>query len=210
MRTVRRSRVPGGAACVTPFTMRELAGRRNLAITGPSVGARPGRNRLDVARQGVQMHGAVVEAGTPRPLDPHERVLEPVTVVALREILACVRAAALGAIRRRVDGGRGLQQQVLELEGLDEIGVPDERAIADPHLGEGIEGRAEPLDTLSEAFPAAKYGGVELHGLLHLGADRRRRALAVGAAQPVEPLASCLAGILRQGSLAAPGLEGLR
>src|SRR3989440_13026182 len=172
MRTVRRSRVPGGAACISPFTMRELAGRRNLAITGPSVGARPGRNRLDVARQGVQMHGAVVEAGTPRPLDPHERVLEPVTVVALREILAGVRAAALGAIRRRVDGGRGLQQQVLELEGLDEIGVPGERAVGDAYVGEGSESRPGPLDPLREALAAAKYRRIQLHGLLHLQADR--------------------------------------
>src|SRR5437016_7271341 len=212
MRSVRTPEAPAGAAWVTPFTTREFGGRRKSAMgfSAFSVGARPGRNRLDFARHGVEMHQAVVEAGTPRPLDPYQRVLEPGAVVALREILAGVRAAALGAIGGRVDGGRRLQQQVLELEGLDEIGVPDERAIADPHLGEGIEGRAEPLDTRGEAFPAAKYGGVELHGLLHLGADRRRRALAVGAAQPVEPLACCLAGILRQGPLAARGLEGLR
>src|SRR2546423_10508916 len=172
MRTVRRSRVPGGAACVTPFTMRELAGRRNLAITGPSVGARLGRDRLDVARQGVQMHGAVVEAGTPRPLDPHERVLESVTVVGLREVLGGVGAAALGAIRRRVDGGRGLQQQVLELERLDEIGVPDERAVGDAYVGEGSESRPDPLDPLRETLAAAKYRRIQLHGLLHLQADR--------------------------------------
>src|SRR2546429_537837 len=111
------------------------------------------------------------EAGALRPLDPHEGVLEPVTVVALREILAGMRAAALGAIRRRVDGGSGLQQQVLELERLDEIGVPDERAVGDAYVGEGSESRPDPLDPLRQALAAAKYRRIQLHGLLHLQAD---------------------------------------
>src|SRR5437762_11655041 len=129
MRSVRKPEAPAGAAWVTPFTTREFGGRRKSAMgfSAFSVGARPGRNRLDFARHGIEMHRAVVEAGTPRPLDPYQRVLEPAAVVALRKILAGVRAAALGAIGGRVDGGRRLQQQVLELEGLDEIGVPDEK-----------------------------------------------------------------------------------
>src|ERR1700756_1777882 len=98
MRSVRTSSAPGGAGCVTPFTTRELGGRRKSAMgCSASVSACLGRDRLDLARHGVEMHRAVVEAGTPRPLDPHQCVLEPVAVVAQREVLAGVRATALGA-----------------------------------------------------------------------------------------------------------------
>src|SRR3984885_2866462 len=98
MRKVRRSRVPAGARCVTPATTREFGGRRNWPIVSLSIGPRLGRDRLDVASHGVEVHRAVVEAYAVRIRDPHQRVLEPVEVVALREILAGMRPAALGAI----------------------------------------------------------------------------------------------------------------
>ena len=47
-----------------------------------------------------------------------ERVLHPVLVVALREILARVRAARLSALLRTVDGHRTVDQQVLQLKRL--------------------------------------------------------------------------------------------
>src|SRR6516165_9020627 len=140
-----------------PFTGRELTGRRNSAIADPSVGARPWRNRLDVARHRVQVHGAVIETGTRGPIHPHQGVLEPVEVVALRKILTGVRPAALGAVRRRMDRGGRLQQQVLELECLDEIAVPYEGAVAHPHIVEGGEDRADALDPLCQGVAGAEY-----------------------------------------------------
>src|ERR1700746_2258845 len=121
---VRTSWAPGGAGCVMPFTVRELAGRRNSAITDPSVGARPRRDRFNLSRQGVQMHGTVVETGARRAVHPQQSVLQPVPTVALRKTLAGMCPPALGAVGRRVDGGGRLHEQVLELEGLDEIAVP--------------------------------------------------------------------------------------
>src|SRR5215472_16740471 len=110
---LRTSWAPDGGGCLMPFTGRELAGRRNSAITDPSVGAWPRWDRLDVTCQGVQMHGTVVETCARRAVHPHQRVLQPVRIVALRKILAGVCPPALGAVGRRVDGGGRLHEQVL-------------------------------------------------------------------------------------------------
>src|SRR6516165_7088833 len=168
MLKVRTAPAPAGGGWVMPLTGRELAGRRNSAITNPSVGAWPRRDRLHVARQGVEMHRAIVETGARRSIHPHECVLQPVEIVALRKILTGVRPAALGAVRRRVDGGGRLQQQVLELERLDKIAVPDQRAVAHPHVGEGSIGRADALDSQGEGLAGTEHRSIALHGLLHL------------------------------------------
>jgi hypothetical protein len=48
-------------------------------------------------------------------------VFEPTDVIALREVLARMRAAALGAMRGGMNRGARLQQQILQLESFDEI-----------------------------------------------------------------------------------------
>ena len=79
-----------------------------------SIGARLGRDDFDLVGQRVQVHRAVVDARAARRASTqHRRVLHPVGVIALREILARVRAAALLAVGRRMDGRDRLQQQVL-------------------------------------------------------------------------------------------------
>src|ERR1700740_403714 len=152
MRKVRGSRAPAGALWVTPWTMREFAGRRNSAIALPLVGARLGRDRLDLGGERVQVPRPVVETGLARSVDPHQGVLEPVLVVALGMVLARVRAAALGTVGGRVDRGARLQPRVFALEGLDEVAVPDERAVADAHVRKGGKGGADALDALRQAL----------------------------------------------------------
>ena len=56
-------------------------------------------------------------------------MLHPVSIVAIREVLSGVRAAALLARFRGVHGARGLSQQVLQLQGLHQVTVPDEAAV---------------------------------------------------------------------------------
>src|SRR5690348_7238895 len=127
MRNVRTLRAPAGARWVLPLRMRELAGSRKSAIGEPwqSVRARLRRNGLRFVAQGVEMHRPVVEARAPGSLDPDQGMLEPALVVALREVLASVGAAALGAVGGGLDGRRRLQEQILELHRLHEIGIPD-------------------------------------------------------------------------------------
>jgi len=51
-------------------------------------------------------------------------MLHPVGVIALLEVLACVCATGFLAVSCSVDGLDGVGEQVLELEGLDEVRVP--------------------------------------------------------------------------------------
>src|SRR5581483_1663478 len=100
MRKVRSScaATPGGALCCRPGRKREFCGSRKSAMPLCSVGARLGREGFHVIGQSREMHGPVIEARLTRTLHPHEGVLHPVLIVAAREVLARLRAAALGAI----------------------------------------------------------------------------------------------------------------
>src|SRR5205823_1442670 len=69
---------------------------------------------------------------------PGKGVFEPVLVVALRVILARMCAAALGAVSGGMEHDRRLPDQIVELERLDQIGVPDHRAIGDREITEGL------------------------------------------------------------------------
>src|SRR5579883_2424703 len=108
MRNVRTLRAPAGARCVLPLRMRELAGSRKSAIGEPwqSVRARLRRDRLDLGGEGVEMHRPIIEARASGSLDPDKGMLEPALVIALREVLARMRTAALGAVAGGMDGRR--------------------------------------------------------------------------------------------------------
>jgi len=56
-------------------------------------------------------------------------MLHPVFVIALTVILARMSAAALGTVQRTLDSGLRLQQQVIQFQGLDQVGVPDQPAV---------------------------------------------------------------------------------
>src|SRR5262245_19274727 len=109
---------PAGALKVLPadLSIFELAGSVNSAMA-LSVRPRLGRDRLDVLRHRVHVHGAVFDARLAGLVDAAQRVLLPVRIIAILEVLARMRAAALGAVGRRHDGGRGLAEQVVELDG---------------------------------------------------------------------------------------------
>ena len=87
------------------------------------------------------MHRAVIDphraALTAPAVEPGDRVLHPVLVVALGEILAGMRAARFLPVERAFHGDHGLADQVVELEGLEEIGVPDQGAVRDLDVGGG-------------------------------------------------------------------------
>src|SRR6185312_8482804 len=78
------------ARCTRPRGLiREPFGKKNCAIFSPSalrsersVGPRLGRDGLHVIGQRIQMHRPIIEAGMSCAVDPNERVLEPVLVVA--------------------------------------------------------------------------------------------------------------------------------
>src|SRR5690554_1885224 len=79
----------------------------------------------------AQRHGLVADAQAAFVL-VHQRVLEPVRVVALLVVLARVRAARLGAVQGGVDEQLGVVEQEAELERLHELGVVDLALVLDP------------------------------------------------------------------------------
>ena len=136
-------------------------------------------------------------------------MLHPVLVVALVEVFPGVGAAAFGAVRRPGDGDHRLADQVLELQGLHQVGVPDQAAVG--HLQVAALGLhpGQALDAVVEAFARPVDRSVLGHDQLHLGAQVRRRHGARGVPQAVE------AGHVTVGPgrfhfrLAIAGLQGL-
>src|SRR5450432_1280822 len=66
-----------------------------------SIHPRLRRDVLNVIGHGVVVHRAIIDGGVAAIVDPRQRVLHPVLVIAVRKILARMRAAALAAVRRR-------------------------------------------------------------------------------------------------------------
>ena len=130
-------------------------------------------------------------------------------VVALGVVLARLRAAAFRAVGGRLDRAHRLQQQVVELERLDEIRVPDQRAVADCDVAERREHLLELIDTLLQRIAGAKHGRMSLHHALHLEPDLRRRRLALRVAQLVEPRDGLVAGARRERPRPSAALDEL-
>src|SRR3546814_9330470 len=116
---------------------------------------------------------AVVDAGFALVADPAQGVLLPLRVVAFGEVLARMGAARLLAVLGGDDGGQRLAEQVLQLEGLDQVGVPDQRAVADLEVGERGADLADLLHALGPRLAGADRKRVGLHGARHAVADHR-------------------------------------
>src|SRR6185312_1034137 len=91
----------GPCGQVLPSTIFEFFGSVNSTIALTSINP---LLRLDVrhfVRQREGVHRPVVDRDLALVVHPRQRVLHPVGVVAIREILARVAAAALGTVLRR-------------------------------------------------------------------------------------------------------------
>src|SRR6185295_1016177 len=125
------------AAKVAPQTYTESSCTLHFAGCDAIASIHP-RLRLDVAHlvgQRVGVHRPVVDGHPAVVVEPGERVLHPVLVVAVGEILARMRAAALGAVRRRLHGDDRLGDEIVELQRLHQVGIPDQRPVGDADVG---------------------------------------------------------------------------
>src|ERR1700742_446277 len=66
---------------------------------------------------------------------------------------------------------RGLPDQVVELERLDEVSVPDQRAVADGEITHSVADRRHFAQSFFEHLPGPKDRAVILHRALHCDAD---------------------------------------
>src|SRR5690606_724910 len=175
-------------------------GEFNHSSAPRSVNPRLGRDlgQADAAfrfrQHRLGVHRPVVVLDVAGRVDPGQRVLAPVDVVPAVEVLAGVRAAALLAGFRAVDRGDGAGHQVLQLQRLDEIGIPDHRTVVDLDVGELVPDRRDALTALFQRLLRAEDGGVFLHGALHLFAQLSRRLGAVGVADTIEAFHDLVAG----------------
>src|ERR1700746_1174056 len=135
-----------------------------------------GREGLHLVRQREEMNRAVTDFDLTPAVEPRDRMLEPVLIVALRIVLARVGAAALGPVLGGVQGTDRLLQQILEFERLGEIAVPDHRTVRDAEIAEAVRDHVDSADTLSEHFGCAEDGAIVLHYALHVEADLGRPA----------------------------------
>ncbi len=108
-----------------------------------------------------------------------------------------------------MNGRRGLHQQILQLEGLDQIGVPDQGAVRDPHVSKRLVSPGELLHALLQRGARAEDRRIRLHGLLHLESDRRGGLGAFGLTQPIQARDGEIARIPGQRLVSGARLENL-
>lgn len=119
------------------------------------------------------MNRAVVELDITFRADPCKRVLAPVHVVAtaertIDEILAGMRTAAFLARFRAVDRGDRVGHQIVQFERFHQIGVPDHRTVGNLDVRQFLPDGGNALATAFQRFLCPEYGGIVLHGALHL------------------------------------------
>src|SRR5262249_60242165 len=119
----------------------------------------------------MEMHGAAAEAHSAVVSLPSEGVFEPVAVVALRKVFTGMRTAAFGPVEGGMQGHGSLIDQVVELERLDEVSIPDKRAVSDDQITKRVGDRSHFAQPFFEHVGGAKDRAVILHGALHRDAD---------------------------------------
>lgn len=115
-----------------------------------------------------------------------ERMLHPVHIVSLRVVISSVSTARLLSVLGGINGHLALNEKVLELESLNEVGVPHLTAIRQLDVFVHLRDLVHLLAALLEQVLLTEDGGVTLHGLLESTADLGGRVLAVGEAHSVE------------------------
>ena len=107
---------------------------------------------------------------------PGQRVLHPIRIVAAREILARMGAAAFLARERADPPSRRLGRSIVEFERLDEVGIPDQRAVGNADVVDGLPHFLDAVAAFLEHLGGAEHGAVGLHGALHAAGAARRWA----------------------------------
>ena len=132
------------------------------------------------------MDRAIAEPDLAVGVEPGQRMFQPMDIVAVGIILARMSAAAFRPRQSGIDGHRRLRQEIVELQRLDQVAVPDQRAIVDLKIGQRIRDGIDLLGAGFERLGGAEHRAFFLHDLLHGQADIAGcAARAVAAAREV-------------------------
>jgi hypothetical protein len=136
-------------------------------------------------------------------------VLHPVGVVTLGEVLASMSSTRLLTLLSTVHSLNGVEEQVLCLQSLNEISVPDHGAICCLELTQHLISLINELNTLGEDGSSTENGSVVLHNLLHVSADLSSRDGSGGIANSIKARDRVLTSVGFQGLLGSTRLGGL-
>ena len=152
---------------------------------------------------------AVVDAHLALLVDPREGVFHPVDIVTVGEVLASVRTAALLALLGGVHGDLRVGHQVVELERLDEVGVPHHALVRHLEVVQSGGDLVNLLHALGQGLLRTEHGGVVLHHPLHRLPDIRGGVLAVAPSNLVQVRHGILTRVGGNLLVGHAGLEGL-
>jgi len=114
-------------------------------------------------------------------------MLQKLLVIVPGVVNAIMRPAALLAVFRRMHGGDRLAQQIVEFQGFDQVGVPNQGSVRHLHVVERREHVGQFSFAVGERLSGAEHRGIALHDSLHVKADVGGAARALGIAEFVEP-----------------------
>jgi len=86
-----------------------------------------------------------------------------------------MRTAAFLAIQGACHGDQRLLKQIFQFQGFDQVGVPDQGMIGDPHILEAFGDFRQFDQAFLHYCFGAEYACMVLHGSLHGQTDMGRR-----------------------------------
>ena len=127
-----------------------------------------------------------------------QRVLHPVLVVSVGQVIASMSSTRLLPVFGSEHGHFGLDHKIVKLHGLNQVSVPNLAPITDANvahlLGHVVQGGA----SLLEVVLSAEHSSVLLHSLLHLEAQFRSGDGSLGISQRVKFGNRFLASVRRE------------
>lgn len=127
------------------------------------------RNRLTIVLiQGVANDISVIQPDwSTKLLLVRQGVLHPFSVVSVRVVISSMGTSRFRSSSSRGSSLSGTSQQVLQLQSLDQVGVPDHGSVGGLDMLEGFINFVDVLDTFVQSFLGSEHSTSLLHGLLH-------------------------------------------
>lgn len=129
-------------------------------------------------------------------VDIGEGMLHPISIISIGEVVTGVGSSGLLTVEGGLDGLLGVDQEVIEFEGFDEVSVPDESSVLGLDVVDLSVDVVHDIDSLLEGLSDSVDGGVLLHGGLHLQSDLSSGDVSVGVPELVEHVEGLLSGVL--------------
>jgi hypothetical protein len=145
------------------------------------------RDRLNLVVKGLVDHSSVGDlrfllgAGSLA-----QSVLHPVDIVTLGEVISSVSTARFLSVLGGVHGHLTLDKEVLELHGLNQVGVPDLSTIGDSDSVVVLRNGVEFLASLFEIILSSEDSSVSGHALLELKSEFSSGVVTFRVAESIE------------------------